>query len=45
MALVRCMYHGRPKSPRYVEEPCLPYAGLGTVLCGRGLCFEVGFVG
>lgn len=44
MALVRCIHHGRPKSRRYVEEPYLPYVGLGTALCGRGLCFEVGFV-
>lgn len=44
MALVRCMHHGRPKAPRYVEEPYLPYAGLGSAICGRGLCFEVGFV-
>ena len=44
MALVRCMHHGRPKAPRYVEEPYLPYAGLGSAICGRGLCFEIGFV-
>ena len=44
MALVRCIHHGRPKSRRYVEAPYLPYAGLGSVICGRCLCFEVGFV-
>ncbi len=45
MALIRCMYHGWPKAGgRYVEVPYLPYAGLGTLVCGRGLCFDVGFV-
>ncbi len=45
MALVRCIHHGWPKAGgRYVEAPYLPYAGLGTVICGRGLCFELGFV-
>ena len=45
MALIRCIHHGWPKADgRYVEVPYLPYAGLGTAICGRGLCFEVGFV-
>ena len=45
MALIRCIHHGWPKAGgRYVEVPYLPYAGLGTVICGRGLCFELGFV-
>lgn len=44
MALVRCIHHGRPKSRRYVEAPYLPCAGLGSVICGRWLCFGVGFV-
>lgn len=45
MALVRCIYHGCPQAGgRYVEVPYLPYAGLGTVICGRSLCFQPGFV-
>lgn len=44
MALVRCIDHGRPKAHRYVHEPYLPYSGLGTVICGRQLCFNPGFV-
>ena len=45
MALIRCIHHGWPKAGgRYVEVPYLPYAGLGTVICGRSLCFQIGFV-
>ena len=43
MALIRCVGHGCPAGGRYVEAPYMPYAGIGTVICGRGLCFEPGF--